>query len=88
MKSIKHPLLTDMTPGRIQVSFFRPSGSLTQKLQMDSTASKIQLAYFQKFIYAIGGTAIKHSHLEGAVESGGVNTDVEESFSHLPLKDP
>lgn len=43
---------------------------------MDSTASKIQLAYFQKFIYAIGGAAIKHSHLAGYVESGGVNTDV------------
>lgn len=55
---------------------------------MDNTASKIQLAYFPKFIYAIGGAAIKHSHLAGSVESGGVNTDVAESFFHLPLKDP
>lgn len=55
---------------------------------MDNTASKIQLAYFPKFIYAIGGAAIKHSHLAGSVESGGMNTDVAESFFNLPLKDP
>lgn len=82
-------LLAERTPGRFDVvSFLRPSVSLTQKLQMDNIASKIQLAYFQKFIYAIGGAAIKHSHLAGSVEGGGVSTDVGGSVFHLPLKDP
>lgn len=70
--SVVHTPLTEMMPGRFEVvSSFRPSGSLTQKLQMDNTASKIQLAYFQKFIYAIGGAAIKQSHLAGSLEGGG-----------------
>lgn len=78
-----------MIPGSFQgASFLRPSGPLTQKLQMDSTASKIQLVDSQKFIYAIGGAVIKPSHLVGPMEGGGVNTDVGEFIFHLPLEDP
>lgn len=87
-ESITHTLLDEMIPGSFQVaSFLRPSGPLTQKLQMDSTASKIQLADSQKLVYAVGGAAIKHSHLVGPVEGGGVDTDVGDSIFHLPLKD-
>jgi hypothetical protein len=71
-ESITHTLLAEMIPGSFQVaSFLRPSGSLSQKVQVDSTASKIQLSDSQKFMYAIGGAAIKQSCLVGLVEGGG-----------------